>query len=299
MLFENYRNEDLASLYLTCEKNQNFIPMTFHYRAEIAFYFSVQSIQILENCQYSFPKGHFTETAIANWFIVIESYVNCLLKLLSVNNERLSFGEIKKKDFSYRVNVVLDELNCDVKKYHQLGLSQEINEFIQLRNEIFHDRTFDTPLKFNKTKFFSNPEQMNQIDLFEAMRITIDLCNLFRYSFLGLDLMPDVRIEYKNTVYRAKLDLLFTEFLTPYFKNLLNKHSSKTALDFPIRLNFSNFITQKQIKFFPVIKAKSKLPTNQFNQTGTKLFEQIADSFISKNCHAIDNMSFQIPNYIR
>ena len=58
-------------------------------------------------------------------------------------------------------------------------------EFKTFRNEIFHDRIFNSEVTFNKTKFSSIPYLANQVDIVQSSVIALEIFEAFRFVYAG------------------------------------------------------------------------------------------------------------------
>lgn len=197
-----------------------------------------------------------------------------------------------KKDICSRLNFLFTELKYDESKIRKLGIYNRVNEFRQFRNELFHDRNTGEEIKFKKTKFSSLPVFSNQVDTFQAFLIFIEVVILFRYSFKGLDIMPNTPIGSSNIMYFDKLDNLYNKYLKPYFEQTLLKQNLETK----INLNINSFISlppndpiyQGEIVIVSRIKQDIKFE-HSLNQTitsmGKDLYFKIVESYNTTDDH--------------
>ncbi|WP_151072523.1 hypothetical protein [Cupriavidus oxalaticus] len=203
--------------------------LTYIQFSQLAFYYSAEQIEQLEFSTNHIRQGNAPQSAIGMWFISIEAYINSIIRICCLT-KRLSFDEIKTKDFGHRIKSLLEILEIDRRKFYR-NTFQKLEEFKQYRNELFHDRTNDKSLTFQKTAFSGNPMRANQVDVMQAANIAIDVFHSLRHVIPRLDLMPQIMVTKEDSFFYAKLDLLYHEVLRPHFLFALKKHSLTSGIE--------------------------------------------------------------------
>jgi hypothetical protein len=263
-----------------------------------AFYYSAQQIEQLELSTAQINQGTATQAVVGLWFMSIEAYINSILRISCIV-KKISFDELKKKDFGSRIKNLFDILQLDNKPFYS-GTFQKLEEFKRYRNELFHDRTNDAPMVFHKTVFSGNPLLANQVDVMQAAVIAIETYHAFRYVIPGLDLMPQIMITKDESFFYEKLDYLYNEVLYLYFKQTLLKHSLNSNVDLSIAVPilkeskiFSNVVIEVLLKATPDEKFHT-VPSKEKTQIGKDLFDRIRD-----NSNFDTKRMFKIGNYYR
>ena len=224
--------------------------LTYMQFVHLGFYYSAQQIEQLEKSTTQINQGSATQTAVGLWFMSIESYINSILRI-SCLVKKISFDDIKKKDLDSRIKVLFEVLAIDKLPFYR-GTLQKLEEFKRYRNELFHDRTNDTPLVFHKTAFSSNPFFANQVDVMQAAVVAVQVFNSFRHVIPKLDLMPHVLITKEDSFFYEKIDTLFAKVLAPYFQKCLSKHSLSSDIDLYVdspRLDESQIFSAFPLRF--------------------------------------------------
>jgi len=104
-----------------------------------------------------------------------------------------------------------------------------INEFSTFRNELFHDRYFENPQVYHHTSFCEIAPNLNIVDVMQAMAITTEVCILLSKLITGLDLTPQLNINWNW----LRFDDLFDEVII-LFNRILDKHNLSTDLSLNI-----------------------------------------------------------------
>ncbi len=297
MKIENLRKDDLGriSLYFPL-KGEKQLPFTYPEYCIKAFYLTCQGLEQLESSASTIQQGNTIHQSIGLWFIGVEAYINTILRASCYLCEG-DFNKIKKKDLDCRLNSIFDLLNLEKKVFHKSGLLPKINEFRTFRNEFFHDRTYENELQFHKTVFASIPFQANQVDAMQAAVIALDIFNVFRNVFTGLDLMPDIYIQKDQTFGFVKYDIVYEKLLKPFFKKCLLKHRLETGLDMePLSLILQSSEKIKEREISVIIKHSQedeyKWPANSEETTiGNSLLKDVADNIET------NSETFQVPRY--
>jgi hypothetical protein len=302
MKLEDLRRNDLGTFSAWLPKLGNsprsMTHLTFPYFATNAFYFSAQQIEQLETTSAIIHQGNAVQNTIGLWFIAIEAYVNSILRIscLLINTP---FEAYKNKEFGPRLTALLRFLDIDRAPFYEDSF-QRLEEFKRYRNELFHDRTNDKPLKFQKTLFSGNPMYANQIDVMQAAVIALEVFEAFRYTFAGLDLMPQVKVDKGGSFFFSPVDRLYNCVLGPYFEMAIAKHSLSSLINLDIRmspLDTSHLANKGDVQI--LVKA---IPDGEFNhsasQQQTRFGPTIFDAFKNEVVFDTDN-GFQLPTYNR
>lgn len=191
-------------------------------------------------------------------------------------------------------------MKTDKQDFYRSGILSKLEEFKTFRNEVFHDRFFDSEVKFHKTSFSPIPYLANQVDVVQSSIIALEIFQAFRFIYSGLDLMPDIFIQKNSSFGFIKYDFLYKEVILPLFSEALSKHNLTTELvTKPIEISLpESSIVQKGdvniiIKAFPkedIVHSTNDIETN----IGADLFNKVCD-LITVN----EEKNFQIPSYQR
>lgn len=269
--------------------------LTYMQFSHLAFYNSGQQIEQLEMSTAQINQGNFTQATVGLWFMAIESYINSILRI-SCLIKGMSFDDIKKKELDARIKILFAILDVDKIPFYS-GTFQKLEEFKRYRNELFHDRTNDTPLAFHKTSFSGNPFFANQVDVMQAAVVAMQVFNSFRHVVPRIDLMPQVMVTKEDSFFYEKVDALFSQVLCPYFQKCLSKHTLTSSVDLHINVTrlgespiFSAFPIEVVVKAVPDEKYHVR-PSQDKTRFGEELFNLIRDSitFDTKNTFKIGN----------
>ena len=302
MKLEDLRRNDLGTFSAWLPKlgsgPQSMTHLTFPHFATSAFYFSAQQIEQMETTSAIIHQGNAVQNTIGLWFIAIEAYINSILRI-SCLLSNTPFERYKNKDLGPRLTALLEFLDIDRALFYE-GPFQRLEEFKRYRNEFFHDRTNEYPLKFQKTIFSGNPMYANQVDVMQAAVIALEVFEAFRYTIAGIDLMPQVKVEKEGTFFYSPIDQLYNRVLRPYFEIALAKHSLSSLINLDIRmkpLDTSRLAQKGDIQI--LVKA---IPDGEFNhpasQEKTSLGKDLLNSFKSEVVFDTKG-SFQLPAYNR
>ena len=302
MKLEDFRRDNLGKTYAYFPKdgtNTKLASVTYPDYCIKAFYMTCESLEQLEMSKTIINPGNKSLLAVGMWFISVEAFVNTLLRI-ACRFRTASFDELKKRDIRSRVSSLLEVLEVDEKAFYTSGIFQRFNEFQAFRNEMFHDRTGETELVFNKTKFSSVPHQATQVDAMQAAIISLEIFHAFRYVYAGLDLMPDIVVQKGDSFGHVKFDLLYTRLLRPFFCGVLVKHklTSELMLDPTLmELDVSRIADACDVGI--VIKAVQEdkfkfLPNEQDTSIGSGL---LADMRASIELNTAEH--FNVGNYVR
>lgn len=292
---EDYRNDDYLNvvLFILSFKNKPQIELTYNEYSNHGFYNTISDIGDLENGKNFINKGKRTSVSISMWYLSLEAYVNSICKTVGIIKS-IEIKGIIKKEISGRIRFLIDELGFENRKLEikKTGIFNRVNEFREFRNEIFHDRNFGTKMSFNKTIFYEYPNQCNQIDTLQAIKIFIEIVDLFRFSIPGLDLMPNIAIGNNKVFHFEKLDILFKNIISPFFKKVLEKRELETNFDLSIqnhlKLPMSNIFNMGEI--VPAIKGKQdgkyKNTTDENTNIGGEIYNTVLSSYNLPDGHS-------------
>lgn len=234
MKLEQLRYEDLGLIQLgIAQKGKPGVRFLVHFDhfANLAYKSTILSLQHLENSNIVTTDTDYSINAIGFWFFAIESFVNTIWKVISVIDSRADFKSIRKWELSKRISELLEFLDVDREAFYKGGSYARLNEFIQFRNDIFHDRQHGVLIDYKKTIFSKVPPLVNQVDAMQSMIIAIEVFSYLRYVFSGLDIMPQVIYFPNNTKAFNKVDLMYDLIVKPSFMEILKKHQLESDLD--------------------------------------------------------------------
>ncbi len=244
-LLEQLRHNELGTHYFSLvTKPDHKVYLTYQLHTNKAFYYTLNDLIELEGSRLSrIGTGNETHSAISFWFLALESYLNCLFKLVCLK-KNLEFKVYKSQDLGKRLSSLVDLLELDKKVFNENGIIGKLNEFCLFRNELFHDRHFADEVGFKKTLFSSIPVLSNQVDTFQALLIYIEITSLLRYAIPGIDFMPDAVIKNDSYALWEKIDICYERVLKPSLLAGLKKHNITTHLELnlPAITNFRSSV---------------------------------------------------------
>ncbi|AGK96693.1 hypothetical protein [Clostridium pasteurianum] len=275
----------------------NSCPFFDDYFANNAFYNTMKEIELLENIQ-NIIKTPNSRNAIAQWFIAIESYISSILKIACIKKTEYDFNVLKKKQLKERISKLIELLGFDKDEIYKNNINiNKLNEFCCFRNELFHDRYNNNEQIYKHTKFSNNVYMLNQVDVIQALIISLEILNLFRFCFVNLDLMPSIVISLGDTFIYEKLDVLYKKLILPCWLDVLDKHKLTSDIETTLKVTYlpiTNAFDSSDISL--IIKANSEINYGfELNRTSIckNRFERLKEKY------HIDEGSFQIPNYSR
>lgn len=302
MKLEHLRKDNLGKTTAYFPKEgveSKLVSVTYPDHCIKAFYMTCESIEQLERSKRIINQGNTSMLAAGMWFISIEAFINSLLRI-ACRLQMENFDDHKKQDIGSRLSSLLEMLRIDKKAFYSSGIFQRFEEFKAFRNEMFHDRTGESELTFNKTKFSSAPYLANQVDAVQGAIISLEVFHAFRHVYPGLDLMPDILVQKDDSFGYIKFDILYENLLKPFFSRSLLKHklTSDLVLDLAlIELEASGIATAGDIGI--VIKAtqddKFQFPPNEQDTS-------IGSELLTKMRATIDLNTaehFSLGNYFR
>ncbi|WP_190675378.1 hypothetical protein [Nostoc sp. FACHB-190] len=283
---EDLRKDNIGQIYAWFPKKgdneSSRLLITYPYYSIKAFYFSCQNLEQLEHSKNIINQGNVSISAVGFWFLAIEAFINTLLKIACFLVNR-DFKKLRGKDINGRISAIFDILQIEKNEFQRSGIVPKLEEFKTFRNEIFHDRFFDSEVQFYKTSFSSIPYMANQVDVLQASIIALEIFQAFRFVYPGCDLMPDIFIQ-KNTSFGfIKYDLLYKEVMLPLFYEALNKHSLDTNLatePLEIRLPESSILQKGDVEIQIRADHQENLvysANNTETNIGATLFDKVRD----------------------
>jgi hypothetical protein len=303
MRLEDFRKDNIGQIYAWFPQKGNdessMLLITYPYYAIKAFYFSCQNLEQLEQSKGMINRGNVSISAIGFWFLAVEAFVNTLLKIACFLENR-DFKEFRGKDVGSRLSLVFDLLKIGKQDFYRSGILPRLEEFKIFRNEVFHDRFFDSEVQFHKTSFSPVPYLANQVDVVQASIIALEIFQAFRFVYSGLDLMPDIFIQKNSSFGFIKYDFLFREVILPLFSKSLSKHSLITDLTIgPIGISLPESSMLRKGDVHIIIRAFHKEDTfysaNDIETSiGVDLFNKVRDLVTID-----EEKNFQIPSYQR
>ncbi|MEH2274697.1 MAG: hypothetical protein V7K40_07765 [Nostoc sp.] len=301
MKLEDLRKDNIGQIYAWFPKKGNdessMLLITYPYYSIKAFYFSCQNLEQLEQSKGIINQGNVSISAVGFWFLAIEAFISTLLKIACFLKDK-DFKNFKGKQINGRLTAVFELLEIENQVFYRSGIFQKLQEFETFRNEVFHDRFFNSEVQFDKTSFSSIPYLANQVDVVQASIIALDIFEAFRFVYPERDLMPNIFIEKNNSFGFIKYDLLYKEVMLPLFSQALSKHSLNTNLvtePLEIRLSESSILQKGDVKI--ILRHSHKedivhLANNTETNIGGSLFKKARD-LITIN----EEEEFQIPGY--
>lgn len=293
-LRKDYLGQILAWFPREGDLESNNVSVTYPDYCIKAFYLTCESIEQLERSKTLINQGNTIVLAVGMWFISIEAFINTLLRI-ACRILKEDFDDHKKRDIGSRLSSLLRMLSIPKESFYASGIFQRLEEFKTFRNEIFHDRTWESELTFNKTKFSPVPYLANQVDAVQGAIIALELFHAFRCVYQGLDLMPDIIVQKEGSFGYMKFDVLYKTLLRPFFEAVLTSDLILEAT--LIQLRYSEVSTSGDVAI--VVKAHQddtfKLPPNeQDTAIGSGLFAKVQDTI---ELNAAEN--FRLPRYIQ
>jgi len=196
-------------------------PLLFHAAANTAYFLTVDALRDFERSE-AIGSGPFVVPAIAFWFLATESYLSTIYKAASeieaaTKAQMPTHGELRQTGKVVEKLVAIDEWVTEDTR--PPAPRNRLQDFATFRNALFHDLTsFDKPrTQYAHTCFAPRAEKCNQADLFEAMRVSLEVFEFFRHLFAAADLMPSIQL---GPVVE-KVDTLAAEVLEPAFAEIL------------------------------------------------------------------------------
>lgn len=302
MKLEKLREDDIGTVSAWVPKLGNGpnskTRLTYPHFSQLAYYYTAQQIEQLELSETIIRQGNSTQTTVGLWFISIESYINSLIRIACLSTGD-SFESFKTRDFGARITILFNILKIDRTPFYK-GPFQRLEEFKRYRNELFHDRTNDKPLEFQKTLFSGNPMFANQVDAMQASVIALEIYEAFRYVFPKIDLMPQIMVPKETSFFYLPMDRLYNEVLRPYFDATLSKHALTSSIELNIEkvnLEVSPIFQSEEIRIIVKVDSGADYvypPSNKKTNLSHGLLEKIRNEIMFDTEH-----KFQLANYYR
>lgn len=241
MKIENCRDENTGRIYFWI--NNGKIILQHNDLVQYAFSKITRMLQNLENPRQEFIFLNNTESLnlLSILFISIETFLNDILKLFCFVKKE-NFSHYKIKSLNARIKAIFNLSETNREDFYKTGIYQELQEFEQLRNIIFHS-SFEENLSFKKTMFSNIPINCNITDVMQAVKINIKVFEYFRFLIAGIDMMPNIFVTPLNNAFWEKCDIVYKKLFVPYFFEILKKHGFKTDLN----LDYVIFTRQESI----------------------------------------------------
>lgn len=283
MNLEDLRRDSLGKTAAYFPKDgpeSKLVPVTYHDHCIKAFYLTCEAVEQLEKSKAVINPGNTSILAVGMWFLSIEAFINTLLRI-ACRFKGESFDDYKKRDIGPRLTSLLDMLGVHKNAFYSSGILPRFEEFKAFRNEMFHDRTGESELVFNKTKFSSAPYLANQVDALQGAVISLEVFYALRHVYQGLDLMPDIIVRKNDSFGHVKLDILYKDLLRPFFSRVLMKHGLTSELVLEptlVTLEVSKIAIAGEVKV--IVKAIQDeeykfLPNEADTSIGAQLFAEI------------------------
>lgn len=282
---EDFRLNEFFGTYLIILSlpNKPKFEMAYNSYSINGFYSTSDDIKDLENSNKYVNNGRNVLSCISFWFLALESFTNCICKVVALKKSD-NINDLVKLDITSRLTYILNSLNYDELSIKKSGIYGRINEFKMFRNELFHDRNFGNHLQFKKTKFSPNPQLSNQVDVLQSLIIYLEVLMLLRFVIPGIDLMPNISIGNSKIFRYDKLDRLYNDFLLDHFKKTLQKHNLETELETSIShftsLSSSLFFSKGEVVVIERVKQEDKF-NYPLNQSYTDISKSIYENIIS------------------
>ena len=300
MLLEKIMNNDLGkcALYMKNKDTEHFVPMNYPDYVNIAYNYTLQDLVDFENLESISLLGKNSVISSCFWFLSIEAFVNSVLKTLCIDNNK-NFSTYKTKTLNSRIKQINAFINFPHEEYCKCGLQSKLDEFENFRNEIFHDRTFESELKISKTLLSRNPCLPNFISELQAMCIAMEVFSFYRYVFENIDLIPNILVKKGKSFFFDKFDNIYRIIVVPSLKKILKKHNLETKLTLGTAFSYiSKVYTSKNYSIMPLIKA---LPNEnekiELSSEKTNFVQDLFETYL--NSKIMTEGKFGLPNYMR
>lgn len=229
MLIENFRFNRLGEYLFQVTDYGNHKNATFQTNYIDYAQYSVKSIiddfyEFENPITYAKPDYYNSINTFIYSFFAIESFINLLGRVFDLQGI-LSFKDFKKKELDSRLNQLLNILSIDKATLSKQGVYKVLNEYKSIRNELFHDRQFDSRIKLNHSILTNIPPYFSICDSIEAFKILLIIFSVFRYTFCNIDLLPFSIVRNENGNNFFQIDKIYDEMLCPWYNEILKKHN--------------------------------------------------------------------------
>lgn len=228
---------------------------------------------------------------IVEWFLSIEAFLHDLYKIMlimNVENQNERKNQFKKFQNNYFLKKFDVLINCSSVKTQNDKLRSEVDDLCTLRNEIIHNRLFETSnLEYKSAKFYPNIHFLNIGDLMQACIIAINVFQFFKDFFPNIDMVPSIPyMDFSSgrTIY-FKITHLYDKVLKPSFERAIEKHNIYSSIDLPlISESLKPIGKSTNVKFKLVIKDENPSPLYKPNSNWKKTHcEALMHKLISKD----------------
>ncbi|HEY6550325.1 MAG TPA: hypothetical protein VIY71_03890 [Solirubrobacterales bacterium] len=270
-------------------------PLLFHEATNTAYYLTLDALRNFEAMAAVGP-GPFVVPAVAFWFMATESYISTIYKTCDAIDAALGDTHAAPAGGRLRKTRQLVEKAIAVKAWVAADCDPEppksrLLEFATFRNALFHDLTSFAPrTEYRHTRFAPRAEKCNQVDLIEAVRVSLEVFGHFRSIFGSSDLMPSIHLGFGF----EKVDALVAEVIEPAFAEILTAKNLE-AMPSPDPIRPCPAELRVPLEFF--ISTQGPLaPTSEAEGE-----EAIADRYQAASTRArpIDEDKFRVPDYSR
>jgi hypothetical protein len=280
-LLEDFRFNHFGGCYLSIvDYSTQPVFMAYERHAQSAFGAAMSDISELEREKSQLLNG-LSSQAISSWFLAMESYVNVLIKLCCLK-KGTAFEPYRRQDFGRRILSLIHLLELDTLAFSRSGILSRVNEFLQFRNELFHDRHFGEELAFKHTAFSPVPNYHNSVDVLQALLVLLEVTSTFRFAIEGLDTMPRVVMVGHEYSTMAKIDAVYAGMLCPFFEAVLLKHGLRTGLVLeprPVAALRSRVFAAGEVRYKFVLETDERFEF-YLNETPTNLGRDYYHSFL-------------------
>lgn len=128
------------------------VEMSYSIYAIHAFYSKMEDIKDLEQHDAFINNGRRSNVSIALWFLALESFINCICKIICLRQNQNSTKGLSKKSISKRLWFLFDTFEVVGEEMPKSGLIARVNEFVQFRYEIFHDKNIAEEIHFRESR---------------------------------------------------------------------------------------------------------------------------------------------------
>lgn len=302
MTLEELRRDTLGvvAAWLPCRGSDDraMVPLTHPEYAMAAFYYSCQSVEDLEKSDKIVNQSVKSTTATAYWFLAIEALINANLKI-ACGLTNASFDKYSAGDLGNRIRGLAEITKIDLKDYYKAGLFARLQDFMTFRNELFHDRFFDTERAYKHTSFSPLAHLLNQVDVIQASVIALESFIAFGRLYPGVELMPNIKVEKDDSFGWMPYDKLHDELTVPYFERALQKHKLSSSVErSPVIhcLPETKIAPKGSVRICIKAVQEEKFhfkPNEEKSSIGVELFAKIREQIkVAKD-------TFPLPNYSR
>lgn len=270
VFIENLRDAPLASLkFCLGDKpdSMKYIDALYDQYAIKAMKETIELLQSLENMPNSAAicsVEHIITSSL--WFLSIETFISDLLSI---------FCDLTKKEFdkdldlSQKIRKILELGAFSKKEFYECGYFQKLQEFMNLRNTLFHGGYHCGDLALSKTFFYPKTLQSNLIDTLQACVIALETFSIFGSVIAQHQLMPHYPIKNSHSLVFVRMDNIYEEYIVPYFNAILQKNNLTTNLQTSLigfKLSPSNVISGEKVKTTMYANPQKTIPLSP-NQT--------------------------------